>query len=188
MTGWQWHQLHHMHIICTLPVPHHSIFLQDRCSSWCTSNSVKALKATNSRNNIHSTKVRQRSTINHLSHKRIIKFNTDTLTELTLVTERHRPLDQTDSWVDSHTGSLFYCSNNNKTVMMLNNKTWMVLHNIMYHTTQHTLQTFVLCISWLSLAACVLTTFNVPCHHKVKHDMVVGNSVMWLLLCPFLVW
>jgi len=82
-----------------------------------------------------SIKVRQRNTINHLSRERIIKFNTDTLTELTLVTERHRPLDQTDSWVDSHTGSLFYCSNNNKTVMMLNNKTWMVLYNMIYHTT-----------------------------------------------------
>ena len=70
-----------------------------------------------------SIKVRQRNTINHLSRERIIKFNTDTLTELTLVTERHRPLDQTDSWVGSHTGSLFYCNNNNKTVMMLNNKT-----------------------------------------------------------------
>jgi len=48
--GWQWHQLNHMQITCTrsrqitTPAPHHS-FLQDRCSSWCPTNSVKALKA-----------------------------------------------------------------------------------------------------------------------------------------------
>ena len=28
-----------------MPVPHHSVFLQVRCSSWCPINSVKALKA-----------------------------------------------------------------------------------------------------------------------------------------------
>jgi len=46
--GWQWHQLDHMQIICcrqiTTPAPHHSIFLQAWCSSWCQINSVKALK------------------------------------------------------------------------------------------------------------------------------------------------
>jgi len=48
--GWQWHQLDHMHIICTLlQTDNHSstsslIFLQAGCSSWCSTNSVKALK------------------------------------------------------------------------------------------------------------------------------------------------
>jgi len=31
-----------------MPAPHHSIFLQAKCSSWCPTNSVKALKPTNS--------------------------------------------------------------------------------------------------------------------------------------------
>ena len=47
--GMQWHQLDHMQTICTLlqttPTRHHSQFLQTRCSSWCPTNSVKALKA-----------------------------------------------------------------------------------------------------------------------------------------------
>jgi len=40
MMGGQWHQMDHMHIICTsiqtsitMPAPHHSIFLQAGCSS-----------------------------------------------------------------------------------------------------------------------------------------------------------
>jgi len=51
MTGWQWHQLDHMQIIymflqrdyyaSTLSLH----FLQTGCSSWCSTNSVKALKA-----------------------------------------------------------------------------------------------------------------------------------------------
>jgi len=38
MMGWQWHQLHHTQIICTLlQINNHAItqFLQARCSSWC---------------------------------------------------------------------------------------------------------------------------------------------------------
>ena len=47
--GMQWHQLEHMKIICTSLqtdnqiTPHHSI-LWARCSSWCRTNSVKAVK------------------------------------------------------------------------------------------------------------------------------------------------
>jgi len=49
--GWQWHQLGHMQIICTtLQTDNHAStpslnFLRARCSSWCPTNSVKALKA-----------------------------------------------------------------------------------------------------------------------------------------------
>jgi len=48
--GWQWHQLDHMQIICTSchtdnHAPHHLVFLQAGCSSWCPTNSVPALKA-----------------------------------------------------------------------------------------------------------------------------------------------
>jgi len=49
--GWQWHQLDHMQITCTtLQTDNHAstqsfIFLQDGCSSWCPTNSAKALKA-----------------------------------------------------------------------------------------------------------------------------------------------
>jgi len=49
--GWQWHQLDHMQIICTLlHTDNHAStspvqFLQARCSSFCPTNSVKALKA-----------------------------------------------------------------------------------------------------------------------------------------------
>jgi len=51
MMGWQWHQLDHMQIICTLlqtdtPVPHHSRFLQAGCPSRHPTNNIKALKAT----------------------------------------------------------------------------------------------------------------------------------------------
>jgi len=44
--GWQWHQLHHMQIIC-ISIARISwlSFLQARCSSWCPTNSDKALKA-----------------------------------------------------------------------------------------------------------------------------------------------
>jgi len=51
MMEWQWHQLDHMQIICTsLQADNHAStsslnFLQARCSSWCPTNSVKALKA-----------------------------------------------------------------------------------------------------------------------------------------------
>jgi len=50
MMGWQWHQLDHMQIICTLlQTDNHAStsslnFLQAGCSSWCQTNSVKALK------------------------------------------------------------------------------------------------------------------------------------------------
>jgi len=50
--GWQWHQLDHMQIICTsLQTDNYAStsslnFLQARCSSWCQTNSFKALKAT----------------------------------------------------------------------------------------------------------------------------------------------
>jgi len=56
--GWQWHQLDHMQTVCTsLETDNHTRtstlnFLQTRCSSWCPSNSVKALKA-NEQNKIH---------------------------------------------------------------------------------------------------------------------------------------
>jgi len=49
--GWQWHQLHYMHIICTLlQTNNHAStssvnFLQAGCSFWRPTNSVKALKA-----------------------------------------------------------------------------------------------------------------------------------------------
>jgi len=49
--GWQWHQLDHMQIICTLlQTDNHAStsslqFLQARCPSCCPTNSVKALKA-----------------------------------------------------------------------------------------------------------------------------------------------
>jgi len=48
---WQWHQLNHMQITCTLlQTDNHTStsslnFLQAGCSSWCPTNSVKALKA-----------------------------------------------------------------------------------------------------------------------------------------------
>jgi len=38
---WQWHQLDHMQITCTIAV----FFLQTACSSWRPTNSVNALKA-----------------------------------------------------------------------------------------------------------------------------------------------
>jgi len=38
--GWQWHQLDHMQIICTSSLN----YLQAGCSSWCSTNSIKALK------------------------------------------------------------------------------------------------------------------------------------------------
>jgi len=50
MTGWQWHQLDHMQIICTSletdKARQHVMtqFLQAECSSWRPTNSVKALK------------------------------------------------------------------------------------------------------------------------------------------------
>ena len=53
MIRWQWHQLDHMQIICTLlQTDNHAStlslnFLQARCSSWCPTNSVKALNVTN---------------------------------------------------------------------------------------------------------------------------------------------
>jgi len=40
--GWQWHQLDHMQIICTLLQTDHSIFFQAGFSFWCPTNSVKA--------------------------------------------------------------------------------------------------------------------------------------------------
>ena len=49
--GWLWHQLDHMQTICTsLQTDNHTntsslSFLQAGCSSWCPTNSVKALKA-----------------------------------------------------------------------------------------------------------------------------------------------
>ena len=54
MMGRQWHQLDHMQIIRaslqtdnhTMPVPHHSVFLQAGCPSCHPTNSVKALKNT----------------------------------------------------------------------------------------------------------------------------------------------
>jgi len=51
--GWQWHQLDHMQIICTLIQTdnHASIssldFRQAGCSFWCPTKSVKTLKALN---------------------------------------------------------------------------------------------------------------------------------------------
>jgi len=46
----EWHQLDHMQITCTslqtTSVPHHSNFLQAKCSSWRPTNSVKGLMAT----------------------------------------------------------------------------------------------------------------------------------------------
>jgi len=51
MMGWQWHQLDYMQIICTtLQTDNHAStpslnFLRAGCSSWCPTNSVKALKA-----------------------------------------------------------------------------------------------------------------------------------------------
>jgi len=45
---WQWHQLGHMQIICTLlqtPVPHHSDFLQAGCPFCRPTNHIKALMA-----------------------------------------------------------------------------------------------------------------------------------------------
>ena len=49
--GWQWYQLDHMQTTCTsIQRDNHAStsslnFLQARCSSWCPTNSVKALKA-----------------------------------------------------------------------------------------------------------------------------------------------
>jgi len=48
--GWQWHQLDHIQTICTsLQTDNRTNtslkFLQAGCSSWCPTNSVKALKA-----------------------------------------------------------------------------------------------------------------------------------------------
>ena len=51
MTGWQWHQLDNMQIICTsVHTDNHASslsldFLLAGCFSWCPTNSVKALKA-----------------------------------------------------------------------------------------------------------------------------------------------
>jgi len=51
LMGWQWHRLDNVQIICTLlqtdkPRQHlNTQFLQARCSSWCPTNSVEALKA-----------------------------------------------------------------------------------------------------------------------------------------------
>jgi len=51
MMGWQWHQLDHMQIICTLldTGKHASTqplsFLLAGCPSCCPTNSIKALKA-----------------------------------------------------------------------------------------------------------------------------------------------
>ena len=47
MMGWLWHQLDHMQIICTSLQTDKLIthFSQARFSSWCPTNSVKALKA-----------------------------------------------------------------------------------------------------------------------------------------------
>jgi len=50
MTAWQWHQLDYMQIICTLlQTDNHASTsslnsVQAGCSSWCPTNSVKALK------------------------------------------------------------------------------------------------------------------------------------------------
>ena len=48
-TGWQWHQLDHMRIICTsLQTSHQHLmaqFLQEGRSSWHLTNSVKVVKA-----------------------------------------------------------------------------------------------------------------------------------------------
>ena len=56
VSGWQWHQLNNMQTICIAPDgaiqsarPHQHLitqFLQARCSSWCPTNSVKALNDT----------------------------------------------------------------------------------------------------------------------------------------------
>jgi len=52
MMGWQWHQLDHMQIICTLlQRDNHAStsslnFLQARCPSYHSANSIKAVKAT----------------------------------------------------------------------------------------------------------------------------------------------
>jgi len=50
MMGWQWHQLDHIEIICTLlqtttPVAHHSVFLQAGCPIYWPANTIKAVKA-----------------------------------------------------------------------------------------------------------------------------------------------
>ena len=51
LTGWQWHQLDHMQIICILLQTDNYActsainFLHAGCSSWCPTNSVKALTA-----------------------------------------------------------------------------------------------------------------------------------------------
>jgi len=47
MTGWQWHQLDHMQVICTLPqTDNHAStsplsFLQTGCPSYCPTNNIK---------------------------------------------------------------------------------------------------------------------------------------------------
>ena len=50
---WQWHQPDHMQICSspqlTTPTPHHSVF--NRLDSWCQTNSIKALKAQQSKHN-----------------------------------------------------------------------------------------------------------------------------------------
>jgi len=52
ITGCQWHQPDHMQMTCTsLQENNHDStsslnYLQAMCSSWCPTNSVKALKAT----------------------------------------------------------------------------------------------------------------------------------------------
>ena len=59
MTGWQWHQLDHMKISCTLlQTDNHANtsscnFLQAECSSSRPTNSVKTVKAILLRNNVH---------------------------------------------------------------------------------------------------------------------------------------
>jgi len=57
---WQWHQLGHMQVCIllqiTMPVPHHSSFLQAGCPFCRPTNSVKALKAISQSINATKTK------------------------------------------------------------------------------------------------------------------------------------
>jgi len=68
---WQWHQLDHMQTICILlQTDNHTNtsslnFLQAGCSSWCPTNSVKALKAC-SWVQLSFTNIPQAFTVNHL--------------------------------------------------------------------------------------------------------------------------
>ena len=64
MMGWQWHQLDHMQIICTLlQTDNHTStptqFLQAGCSSCHPTNSIKALKANDPENEIVKEKPRK---------------------------------------------------------------------------------------------------------------------------------